>query len=79
MKREKLSLVSHTKEAFYVRGMIFQDASFGLALVLKLKTKEPALLFPHLRCLVEKELIYEREVTKFNCLLDDKDFLSRPS
>ena len=54
--------------------MIFQGESFGLALVLKLKSQS---LFAHVRRPVEKELIYEKELIKFNDLLVDKNILPR--
>ena len=53
--------------------MIFQDESLGLA-VLKLKSQS---LFSYVRRPVEKKLIYERKLIKFNNLLVDKDILPR--
>ena len=82
MKREKLKLFitqrRHSTSGLNP-GMIFQNESFRLAFFLKLKSKEPVFLFSRLGCLVEKEVIYERELLKFSNLLVDEDILPRAS
>ena len=80
MKREKLFITQRRHSTSGLNpGMIFQNESFRLAFFLKLKGKEPVFLFSRLGCLVEKELIYERELLKFNNLLVDEDILPRAS